>query len=118
MYENGLSAVGLIIEFSGDGVSFDEPRVVTDPNGYAEVAATIKKVGTITVTATVWGTNNSVDFTLTGKALSTTGIILITLGSIAVAALIGGAVFLYIRKRKNQSVYRPLTQNDVILEDS
>lgn len=65
---NGNPIPGVIVSFSGTGLSFSSSAATTGSNGEASVTATPTTTGSFTATATTSGVTSSATFSLTGNA--------------------------------------------------
>jgi len=118
LYNDLIAATGLIVEFavlSGDA-EFSNARVVADDKGIASTSVTLKSVGNVKISATLYGTNTAVIFNLTGKALSTVSIILIVVGALVFIGIIV-TIAIVIRRRRHHHHGRNYEHKTGLLQD-
>jgi len=64
---NGNPVSGVVVTFSGSGLSFSSSTAITGSNGEASVAVTANASGSLTATASIGGAVSPVTFSLTAN---------------------------------------------------
>jgi len=100
---NQMAAIGLIVEFNvpSGAATFSDPRVAVDLNGIAQTSITITSRGPVTVTATLYNTDTTVTFTVSGTGLAGWEIAIVVIVSVLIVVAVIVAVILIRRRRRN-----------------